>query len=83
MSGELFAHTRAGGVTTVERNVSVNGREYNFATTYDGDSQYNVQVRSGNKVVAMFKIAAESESEVFDAALAHFTADVEMGNINV
>ncbi|RNB73554.1 hypothetical protein EDM59_03835 [Brevibacillus nitrificans] len=70
-------------MTTVERNMNVNGREYNFATTYDGDSQYNVQVRSGNKVVTMFKIAADSESDVFDAALAHFSADVEMGNINV
>jgi len=67
----------------VERNMNVNGREYHFATTYDGDSQYNVQVRSGDKVVTMFKIAAESEEEVFDAAKAHFSADVEMGNINV
>jgi len=63
--------------------MNVNGREYHFATTYDGDSQYNVQVRSGDKVVTMFKIAAESEEEVFDAAKAHFSADVEMGNINV
>lgn len=67
----------------MERNMQINGREYNFATTYDGDSQYNVQVRSGNKVVTMFKIAADSESEVFDAARAHFSADVEMGNIDV
>ncbi|QRG65330.1 hypothetical protein [Brevibacillus choshinensis] len=67
----------------MERNMSVNGREFNFATTYDGDSQYNVQVRSGNKVVTMFKIAADSESDVFDAALAHFSADVEMGNIQL
>jgi len=67
----------------VERNINVNGREYHFATTYDGDSQYNVQVRSGGKVVTMFKIAAESEEDVFDAAQAHFSADVEMGNINV
>ncbi|WP_183187572.1 hypothetical protein [Brevibacillus panacihumi] len=67
----------------MERNMNVNGREYHFATTYDGDSQYNVQVRSGDKVVTMFKIAAESEEEVFDAAKAHFSADVEMGNINV
>ncbi|RNB74051.1 hypothetical protein EDM58_20330 [Brevibacillus panacihumi] len=70
-------------MSTVERNMNVNGREYHFATTYDGDSQYNVQVRSGDKVVTMFKIAAESEEEVFDAAKAHFSADVEMGNINV
>jgi len=67
----------------VERKLNVNGREYEFATTYDGDSQYNVQVRSGEKVVTMFKIAAESEEDVFDAAKAHFSADVEMGNINV
>lgn len=67
----------------MEQNINVNGRDYNFATTYDGDSQYNVQVRSGNKVITMFKISAESESDVFDAARAHFTADVEMGNINV
>lgn len=67
----------------MERKINVNGREYHFATTYDGDSQYNVQVRSGGKVVTMFKIAAESEEDVFDAAQAHFSADVEMGNINV
>ncbi|MGG1661231.1 hypothetical protein [Brevibacillus sp. NRS-1366] len=67
----------------MERNINVNGRDYNFATTYDGDSQYNVQVRSGNKVVTMFKISAESESDVFDAAQARFSADVELGNINV
>ncbi|MGG3882790.1 hypothetical protein [Brevibacillus panacihumi] len=67
----------------MERKINVNGREYYFATTYDGDSQYNVQVRSGGKVVSMFKIAAESEEDVFDAAQAHFSADVEMGNINV
>lgn len=67
----------------MERNMNVNGREYNFATTYDVDSQYNVQVRSGNKVVTMFKIAADSESDVFDAAVAHFSADIEMGNIRV
>lgn len=66
----------------MERKINVNGREYHFAATYDGDSQYNVEVRSGNKVVTMFKIAAESESDVFAAALAHFSADVEMGNIN-
>lgn len=67
----------------MERKINVNGREYYFATTYDGDLQYNVQVRSGGKVVSMFKIAAESEEDVFDAAQAHFSADVEMGNINV
>ncbi|RNB73335.1 hypothetical protein EDM52_12580 [Brevibacillus invocatus] len=70
-------------MTTVERKLNVNGREYNFASTYDGDSQYHVQVRSGAKVVTSFKIAAESEEEVFDAARAHFSADVEMGNIQV
>ena len=83
MKGNGSGHTTMGGVITVERNMNVNGREYNFATTYDGDSQYNVQVRSGNKVVTMFKISAESESEVFDAAIAHFSADIEMGNLNV
>lgn len=63
--------------------MSVNGREYHFASTYDGDAQYDVQVRSGNKVVTTFKIAAESEEEVFNAARAHFSADVELGNIQV
>ncbi|HZG13926.1 MAG TPA: hypothetical protein VE710_02790 [Candidatus Bathyarchaeia archaeon] len=67
----------------MERNMNVNGREINFATTYDGDSQYNVQVRSGEKVITMYKIAAETENEVFPAALAHLKADVEMGNVNL
>ncbi|MFY0544281.1 hypothetical protein [Brevibacillus sp. H7] len=67
----------------MERKLTVNGREYHFATTYDGDSQYNVQVRSGDKLVTMFKIAADSESDVFPAALAHFQADMEMGNVKL
>jgi hypothetical protein len=69
--------------STLERNMTVNGRELNFATTYDGDSQYNVQVRSGDKLVTMFKIAADSESDVFPAALAHLQADMEMGNVKL
>jgi hypothetical protein len=67
----------------MEKNMMVNGRELNVATTYDGDSQYNVQVRSGEKVVATFKISAESENEVFPAALAHITSEVEMGNLKL
>lgn len=67
----------------MEKNMNVNGRDLNFATTYDGDSQYNVQVRSGDKLITMFKIAAEAESEVFDAALAHVNADIEIGNLNL
>ncbi|RNB91695.1 hypothetical protein EDM56_02760 [Brevibacillus fluminis] len=67
----------------VEQNIEVNGRELNFATTYDGDSQYNVQVRSGEKVVTMFKIAADEENDVFTAALAHVKADIEMGNLKI
>jgi hypothetical protein len=76
-------YTMAGGVSEMERTMSVNGRAYQFATTYDGDSQYNVQVHSGDKLISMFKVAAESEQDVFDAALARFKADVEMGNVNV
>ncbi|QQE76297.1 hypothetical protein KDJ56_10435 [Brevibacillus composti] len=67
----------------MEQYMEVNGREYQFATTYDGDAQYNVQVRSGDKLITMFKIAAETEEEVFPAAKAHFQADVEMGNIQL
>lgn len=67
----------------MEKNMKVNGRELNFATTYDGDSQYNVQVRSGEKLITMFKIAADSEEDVFPAALAHVNSDLEMGNITL
>lgn len=63
--------------------MEVNGRELNFATTYDGDSQYNVKVCSGDKIVTMFKIAADEENDVFPAALAHVKADIEMGNLNI
>jgi hypothetical protein len=72
-----------GEVTRMERNISVNGRELNFATTYDGDSQYNVQVRSGEKVVTMFKVAATKESDVFEEAAARLKADIEMGNVKI
>ncbi|USG68104.1 hypothetical protein NDK47_12810 [Brevibacillus ruminantium] len=67
----------------MEQCIEVKGREYQFATTYDGDSQYNVQVRSGDKLITMFKIAAETEEEAFPAAMAHFQSDIEMGNIQV
>jgi hypothetical protein len=67
----------------MEKNMNVNGRELNFATTYDGDSQYNVQVRSGDKLIAMFKVAATKESDVFEEALAHVKADIEMGNLKI
>lgn len=67
----------------MERNMNVNGRELNFATTYDGDSQYNVQVRSGEKVITMYKVSADSENDVFPAALAHLQADIEMGNVKI
>ncbi len=63
--------------------MNVNGRELNFATTYDGDAQYNVQVRSGEKVIMMYKVSAESEEEVFPAALANLKADIEMGNVKI
>jgi hypothetical protein len=67
----------------MERNMTVNGRELQFATTYDGDSQYNVQVRSGDKMISKFKIAADSERDVFEAARAHLLADIEMGNVKL
>lgn len=67
----------------MEQRIKVNDRELNFATTYDGDSQYNVQVRSGEKLITMFKIAADDESEVFDAALAHVKADIELGHLKI
>jgi hypothetical protein len=67
----------------MERNMMVNGRELNFATTYDGDSQYHVQVRSGEKVISMFKVSAEKESDVLSTALARFKADVELGNVKL
>lgn len=60
----------------------VNGNDYLFSTTYDGDSQYHVEVRSGEHVIAAFKIAAASERDVFEAAAAHFSAGREMGNTN-
>ncbi|MDN9009699.1 hypothetical protein [Brevibacillus laterosporus] len=67
----------------MEKNLNVNGREYRFATTYDGDSQYNVQVCSKEKIVSSFKIYAESEQDVFPAALAHMESDIEMGNLQL
>ncbi|WP_019119284.1 hypothetical protein [Brevibacillus massiliensis] len=67
----------------MERNMKVNGRELTFATTYDGDSQYDVQVRSGEKVVTRFKIAADREEDVFEAALAHVKSDIQMGNVDI
>lgn len=67
----------------MEKSLHVNGREFHFATTYDGDSQYDVQVRSGQKIVSSFKIYAESERDVFPAALAHMESDIEMGNMQV
>ena len=67
----------------MEKNMMVNGRELNFASTYDGDAQYNVQVRSGEKVLAMFKVSAESENEVFPAALAYVQSYIEMGNLKI
>ncbi|MCC0563747.1 hypothetical protein [Brevibacillus borstelensis] len=67
----------------MEQCIEVNGREYQFAATYDGDAQYNVQVLSGDKLITMFKIAADSEEDVFKAAKAHFQADVELDHIDV
>jgi hypothetical protein len=67
----------------MERNMTVNGRELQFATSYDGDSQYNVQVRSGDKLITTFKIAAETERDVFAAARAHLLADIETGNVKL
>ncbi|MGD8191201.1 hypothetical protein ACQCN2_14575 [Brevibacillus ginsengisoli] len=67
----------------MERNMKVRGRELNFASTYDGDAQYNVQVRSGDKLITMFKVAAEEEDEVFDSAIAQFTAEVDLGHIKL
>lgn len=67
----------------MERNMDVNGRELNFATTYDGDSQYNVQVRSGEKLITNLKVAADNENDVFPAALAQLQADIDLGNIKV
>ncbi|WP_308471724.1 hypothetical protein [Brevibacillus laterosporus] len=70
-------------VIIVEKSMNVNGREFHFATTYDGDSQYDVQVHSGKKIVSSFKIYAESEQDVFPAALAHMESDIEMGNLQL
>ncbi|NRR00895.1 hypothetical protein HP570_01420 [Brevibacillus sp. RS1.1] len=81
MIAMLLGHNKVGGVT-MERTIQVNGEDYHFESTYDGDSQYNVQVRCGKKVVSSFKISAGSESEVFEAARAHFSADKELGNLN-
>ncbi|MEJ8546088.1 hypothetical protein [Brevibacillus borstelensis] len=67
----------------MEQCMNVNGREYQFAATYDGDAQYNVQVLSGDKLITMFKVSADSEGDVLKAAKARFQADVELGNINV
>lgn len=67
----------------MERIQNVNGRALHFATTYDGDSQYHVQVRDGDKLITTFKIAAESEADVFEAAVAHLNADIEMGNVQM
>jgi hypothetical protein len=67
----------------MERNMTINGRELHFTTTYDGDSQYNVQVRSGDKLIARFNMAAETESDVWEAARAHLLADIELGNVKL
>jgi len=67
----------------MERNLNVYGRELNFATTYDGDSQYQVRVRSGEKLVTTFKISAEREEDVFEAAQAHLKADIDLGNVQL
>ncbi|MBG9565856.1 hypothetical protein ABE205_02095 [Brevibacillus agri] len=68
-------------MSAVEGNIQVNGKDYQCECTYDGDSQYNVQVRNGKKVVANYKISAGSEGEVLESARAHFAADVELGNV--
>lgn len=67
----------------MERNMTVRGRELNFASTYDGDAQYNVQVRSGDKLITMFKVAAEEEKDVLETAVAQFTAEVDLGHIHL
>ncbi|CAJ1002600.1 MULTISPECIES: hypothetical protein [Bacillales] len=67
----------------MERTINVNGSAYTFSATYDGDSQYNVQVHSGDKLITMFKVAAESEQDVFAAAQARFKADVDIGNVKL
>lgn len=67
----------------MERNFHVRGRELNFATTYDGDAQYNVQVRSGDKLITMLKVAGEKETDALESAVARFQAEVDLGNIKL
>jgi len=67
----------------MERTITINGREMHFATTYDGDSQYHVQVSEGDRPVHAFKIAADKEADVFVAAVAHLKADLELGNVKL
>ncbi|WP_139488760.1 hypothetical protein [Brevibacillus dissolubilis] len=67
----------------MEKTMEVNGRQLNFATTYDGDSQYNVQVRSGEKLITQFKVSADHESDVYEEALAEVKANIELGNLKL
>lgn len=67
----------------MEKNLNVNGRVYNFAATYDGDSQYHVEVRSGQKIITAYSIAADKEEHAFEKAAAQMKANIEMGNLNV
>ncbi len=67
----------------MEKDMQVNGKQLTFATTYDGDSQYNVEVTCGKETLATFKIAAEEENDVFTAALAHVNAEIELGNVKL
>ncbi|MGN7470422.1 hypothetical protein [Brevibacillus sp. SAFN-007a] len=69
-------------MTTVEGTIQVNGKDYRCECTYDGDSQYNVQVRDGKQVVATYKVSAGAEGEVLESARARFAADVEVGNVH-
>ena len=66
----------------MEKDIEVYGKSFRFETTYDGDSQYNVQVRSGEKVITSFKVSAEDEQELYESAAAHFKADIDLRNVD-
>ncbi|GAA4701938.1 hypothetical protein [Brevibacillus fulvus] len=67
----------------MEKTITLAGQQFNLATTYDGDSQYHVQLRNGEQVLHSFKIAAETEQDVIPAAMAHLQADLAMGNLQL
>ncbi|UFJ42295.1 hypothetical protein LOK74_07340 [Brevibacillus humidisoli] len=67
----------------MERTIAINGRPLLVATTYDGDSQYHVQIKDGDKLITEYKVAATQESDVFTEAQALVEADIELGNLKM